>query len=59
MLALLTGWTIANALFHWEAAQGSIPAQGIGLRIGVSVAVLLISVIGGRIVPSFTRNWLA
>lgn len=59
VLALLTVWAIANALFHWEAAQGGSPAQGFGLRIGVAVAVLLISLIGGRIVPSFTRNWLA
>lgn len=59
VLALLTGWTIANALFHWEAAQGGAPAQGTGLRTGLAVAVMLISLIGGRIVPSFTRNWLA
>lgn len=59
VLALLTGWILANALFHLEAAQGGTPAQGIGLRIGLAVAVMLISLIGGRIVPSFTRNWLA
>ncbi|GGE28850.1 uncharacterized protein involved in response to NO [Gemmobacter megaterium] len=59
VLALLIGWTLANALFHWEAAQGGAPAQGIGLRVGLAVAVMLISLIGGRIVPSFTRNWLA
>jgi uncharacterized protein involved in response to NO len=34
-------------------------ASGYGMRLGVAVAVTLISVIGGRIVPSFTRNWLA
>lgn len=59
VLALLTAYTLANGIFHWEAAQGDSPAQGIGLRIGLAVAVLLISLIGGRIVPSFTRNWLA
>lgn len=59
VLALLTAYTLANGLFHWEAAQDGTPAQGIGLRIGLAVAVLLISLIGGRIVPSFTRNWLA
>jgi len=60
VLALLTAYTLANALFHWEAAQdGPAAAQGIGLRIGLAVAVLLISLIGGRIVPSFTRNWLS
>ncbi|WP_193175279.1 NnrS family protein [Oricola nitratireducens] len=59
VLALLAGWTIANALFHLEEARGGYPAQGIGLRIGLATAVMLISLIGGRIVPSFTRNWLA
>src|SRR5262249_3377287 len=29
-----------------------------GIRIGIAVVVLLISLIGGRIIPSFTRNWL-
>ncbi|MDZ4137105.1 MAG: NnrS family protein [Paracoccaceae bacterium] len=58
VLALLAGWTLANGLFHWEAARGGSPAQGTGLRIGLAIAVMLISLIGGRIVPSFTRNWL-
>ena len=30
----------------------------LGIRIGIAVVVLLISLIGGRIIPSFTRNWL-
>ena len=30
-----------------------------GARIGIAAIVMLIVVIGGRIVPSFTRNWLA
>ncbi|MDZ4096851.1 MAG: NnrS family protein [Paracoccaceae bacterium] len=59
VLALLSSWAIANALFHWEAATGGYPAKGVGLRFGLAVAVMLISLIGGRIVPSFTRNWLA
>ena len=32
---------------------------GIGTRVGIAAVVLLITLIGGRIVPSFTRNWLA
>lgn len=59
VLALLAGWTIANAVFHLTAAQGGFPAHGVGLRLGLGVAVMLISLIGGRVVPSFTRNWLA
>ena len=30
-----------------------------GVRIAISAIVLLISLVGGRVVPSFTNNWLA
>ena len=56
LLALLIG---GNALFHWQAASGAAAAQGIGLRIGLGTGIMMIGLIGGRIVPSFTRNWLA
>ncbi|WP_281856552.1 NnrS family protein [Litoreibacter halocynthiae] len=59
VLGLLAVFTLANLLFHIEAAQGEIAAQGVGLRLGVGTGVMMIAVIGGRIVPSFTRNWLA
>ncbi|MBU2981247.1 NnrS family protein [Lentibacter algarum] len=58
VLALLAAFTVANALFHLEAARGDYAAQGFGLRAGVATVVMMISLIGGRIVPSFTRNWL-
>lgn len=58
VLALILVLTLANALYHIDAARGFYPAGGAGLRLGLSVAVMLISLIGGRIVPSFTRNWL-
>lgn len=50
---LLTG----NAVFHIEAAYGA--GSGFGTRSGIAATVLLIMLIGGRIIPSFTRNWLA
>jgi uncharacterized protein involved in response to NO len=54
----LTGLLLAgNAIFHAEAIL--MRADVYGTRIGIAAAVLLITVIGGRIVPSFTRNWLA
>ena len=34
-------------------------AADTSIRIGIAVVVMLISLIGGRIIPSFTRNWLA
>lgn len=53
VLGLLAVFLAANATFHVEASF-----QGYGLRLGVAAGVMLISLIGGRIVPSFTRNWL-
>lgn len=45
-----------NVAFHIEAALSG-RAQ-FGIRIGFAAVVLLVVLIGGRIVPSFTRNWL-
>jgi uncharacterized protein involved in response to NO len=47
----------ANLLMHLEAYGYDIPA-GLGWRFAVCAIVILISVIAGRIVPTFTRNWL-
>ena len=47
----------ANAAFHIEAATAG--AAGIATRAGLATIVLLILLIGGRVVPSFTHNWLA
>jgi uncharacterized protein involved in response to NO len=58
ILGMLAVFTFANGLFHWEAATGAYAAQGYGLRLGLGTAVMMIAVIGGRVVPSFTRNWL-
>ena len=52
VLLLLSG----NVAFHLEAHFNG--AADTGIRIGIAVVVLLISLIGGRIIPSFTRNWL-
>ena len=46
-----------NITFHLESATNS--GNGYGTRIGIAAIVVLIMLIGGRIVPSFTRNWLA
>lgn len=59
VVAILGVLTLGNAIFHWEAAHGVYAAEGLGLRIGLAATLMLIAVIGGRIIPSFTRNWLA
>jgi uncharacterized protein involved in response to NO len=53
MVALLLAGNIA---FHLEAHVRGTAEYG--TRIGIAVTMLLIALIGGRIVPSFTRNWL-
>ena len=49
---------IANLLMHLEANNVAVPS-GLGWRLGLAAVIILISVMAGRIVPSFTRNWLA
>lgn len=47
----------ANVMFHAEAHfDGS---TDVSRRLGVGAAIVLVTIIGGRIIPSFTRNWLA
>lgn len=46
-----------NIVFHLEVLMNG--AADYGVRLSIAAVVLLISLIGGRIVPSFTNNWLA
>lgn len=47
---------LANILFHMEM---SVYGQAvIATRGSISLIILLIMLIGGRIIPNFTRNWL-
>lgn len=48
---------VANATDHAGAAK-LLPDADVGIRAAISVVVMLISLIGGRIIPSFTRNWM-
>jgi uncharacterized protein involved in response to NO len=57
LLAPVIVLAIANLLMHLQSLGVAIPI-GLGWRLGVAAVIVLISVIGGRIVPAFTRNWL-
>jgi uncharacterized protein involved in response to NO len=56
VVVLISVLLAGNAAFHLETHYKG--AAEVSIRVGIAVVVLLISVIGGRIVPSFTRNWL-
>ncbi|WP_108398578.1 NnrS family protein [Devosia submarina] len=49
--------SIANILFHYSVIGGYWTATS--SRLAISAYVMLIMIIGGRILPSFTRNWLS
>lgn len=48
----------ADSLDYAEAWGWAVPA-GLGWRMGFALVLILVALIGGRIIPSFTRNWLA
>ena len=59
-------FTCANILFHLDAngilildgaGNTSVNNTSVGFRLGVASIAMLLSIIGGRIVPSFTENW--
>ncbi len=56
VLAGLILMLTANVLFHLSAA-GVAHVGEAGVRLSIAVMSLLITLIGGRIVPSFTHNW--
>jgi len=54
--ALTILW-LGDLVFHVEAIWQGYADYGV--RIGLAAVILLITLIGGRIIPSLTRNWLA
>jgi uncharacterized protein involved in response to NO len=56
VLGVLGVLIAGNIVFHAEVYAYGFADYGI--RIGIGAMILLISIVGGRVVPSFTRNWL-
>jgi uncharacterized protein involved in response to NO len=57
VVILISLLALANIVFHAEVIVAGAPSYG--LRGGIAIVVGLIMLIGGRVTPSFTRNWLA
>jgi len=57
VVSLVVLLATGNLCFHLEAHLAG--AADYSIRLSLAVIVMLITLIGGRIVPSFTRNWLA
>ncbi|MGR3364662.1 MAG: NnrS family protein, partial [Maritimibacter harenae] len=56
VLIPVTLFWVANIAFHLEALRTGVALTG--HRAGIAILIFLIMLIGGRIIPSFTRNWL-
>ena len=56
VLIVLAVLSAANMFFHAEVLLAGHP--DISVRLAISAYVGMVMLIGGRIVPSFTRNWL-
>jgi uncharacterized protein involved in response to NO len=48
---------IADLLMYLELSGLEVPV-GLGWRLALAAIIALITAIGGRIIPAFTRNWL-
>lgn len=57
LVAIISLLAIVNIAFHLESHLFGLAEYT--TRAGVALVVTLVCTIGGRIVPSFTRNWLA
>ncbi len=58
VLAGLGLMVAANVLFHLSAMDAA-NLEEVAVRLSIAVVSLLLALVGGRIVPSFTRNWFA
>ena len=57
IVAIIVVLAVANIGFHLEAHFAGVADYA--TRVGLGAIVLLITLVGGRVVPSFTHNWLA
>ena len=57
MVALLLLFGCADLLMYLDIGDTRLP-PGVGWRLALAIVVGLIALIGARIIPAFTRNWL-
>ncbi|AMN41533.1 NnrS family protein [Rhodoplanes sp. Z2-YC6860] len=57
VVALTGSIAVANVIFHLEVIRSGAPDYGV--RAAIAGIVTLIVLVGGRVIPSFTHNWLA
>lgn len=58
LVGLVLLFALANAA-DYAGVAGLVADADAGVRAGIALVVMMISLVGGRIVPSFTRNWMS
>jgi uncharacterized protein involved in response to NO len=58
LLAVLLGLWLTDAAFYWGLAHADSVLARHALLVGIDIVLLLVTVIGGRIVPAFTSSAL-
>jgi uncharacterized protein involved in response to NO len=58
LIAILAFITLLNLLYHLGANQIAPAADRLAIYLLIHTFLLLVTIIAGRIVPSFTGNWL-
>lgn len=58
LLLVLTSLAACNAVAHWAIGHYNPGMARHAILIGIDISLLLVTVIGGRIVPAFTANAL-
>ena len=57
-LIIIAALTLGNVVFHMATYGYLAIDPSAANRIGVLLVVIMIAIIGGRIIPAFTHNWL-
>lgn len=57
IVVVLLLFAVACVLDHARVMGANIE-PALGMRMGFALILLMITIIGGRIIPTFTRNWL-
>ena len=57
VLAILFALTVSNGVFHLASLGYVQPSlSGISIFVSIDIVVVLMSIVGGRVIPAFTKN---
>jgi len=58
LVAVLALLALGNLLMHWGFVTGNTALLQRGEQLGFNLILLIMIIVGGRIIPAFTANWL-